>query len=357
MRGVDVAVALVVALESLSCGRCSCATETAASPAATTVTPGQDAGLVGRPLVDGVPPAARSAEGEKLFVMLQRLREGGKTQVPFIAPTDDEERAYRAWVRAAAQESARGGPLPEPPDGFVLSRVADDADLWVLAERSDRRRGAGALALRMGPANGWIVEAPHTFFDTGTLPVAVDALDLGRARALLINTVHRYRARSLGKPGPDNSGDDDGDESQAIVESDVAHAPRSFFLAAHEELVAAMPGATTLQLHGFGSAAGLDLLVIVSAAGTSMDVNPLAARLRHVVGAASVATYPEQVRLLGGTTNVQARASARAGAAFAHVELARSLRDRMAASPELRRRVAEALVASAPAPAPAGNSR
>ncbi len=52
-----------------------------------------------------------------------------------------------------------------------------------------------------------IVEAPHTFFDRGTLPVALAIFEAQRARALILNTSHRYG----GRPNPrDASVDDEG---------------------------------------------------------------------------------------------------------------------------------------------------
>src|SRR5262249_40517025 len=151
-------------------------------------------------------------------------------KVPYVAPSSAEAAAYGAWVRAAVDAAKQGGRAPEPPDGFALEHVGGESTLWVLEERADRRRGAGAGVLRVGEASGFIVEAPHTFFDMGTLPVAVDAFDVGRARALVVNTVHRYRYR----PAEREAETGEGSEAPEVVESDVAHAPVSFFLAAHE---------------------------------------------------------------------------------------------------------------------------
>jgi hypothetical protein len=321
IRGLSVARALVLAALPLSCARCD--------PAA----PGP------KPRATTAAPVMRSGQVTSLSATLEAARHGGKSQIPYVVPRGDEAAAYGAWVRAAAEAAQRGGPPPSAPPGFALGQIAGESALWVLRELPDSRRGAGAITLRVGAASAWVVEAPHTFFDVGTLPVAIDAFDGGRARALLVNTVHRYRARDAGEQEGS-----EGAEAPVVVESDVAHAPISFFLAAHEALVASLPGAVTLQLHGFKDSAAPGALAIVSAAGTPAAITPFAQRMRGVLGEDAIATYPDQVKVLGGTKNVEAQASSRAGAGFIHVEMARTLRDRLGADAPLRLRLGEAML-------------
>jgi hypothetical protein len=274
-----------------------------------------------------------------LAARLEELRRGGRRDIPYRPPEPAEERAYSDWVLAVAR-AATAGEDPSaalPPPGFVLERIHD---MWLLAEVHEQRRGAGAVVLRPGAASPVLVEAPHTFFDVGTLPIALAAFDAGRCRALLINTVHRYASRR----GDVDTGSDDDDGG---VVSDVAHAPSSFFLAAHRVLLGSAPPLRTVQLHGFADdkAPGADL--ILSASGTGGPVDAVATRLREVLGE-GVRRYPQDVRILGGTKNVQAAASREAAAPFLHVEMSRSLRDRLVNDADLRRRVGAALVSPAP---------
>jgi hypothetical protein len=252
-----------------------------------------------------------------LRARLDDLRRGGRDQVEEVPPTREEAAAYRSWVGCALQAAREESPMPEgAPPGFALELLPSVPEVWVLAERAEARRGSGCVVLRVGEANRVVFEAPHTFFDRGTLPIALEAFESQCARGLIINTVHRSRL-------------------------DVAHADLSFFLAAHQALLETGPAMPVVQIHGFVEDAASGATVIVSAAGSIAEVP--AARLRAVVGE-GVRVFPDEIRRLGGTTNVQARASRRAGAPFLHVEIARSLRDRLVADVALARTFAAALM-------------
>lgn len=273
------------------------------------------------------PPPADTVHSEMLFARLKELRSGGRDQVAYREPTEVEVSDYRAWIRAVLGASGDAASAAAPP-GFVLERLPGDTLL--LAEKRENRRGAGAVVIRLsGAAADAVVEAPHTFFDIGTLPIAIAAFERGRARALVINTVHRNSARARADAtaaGADGATDEEDGEPSP---SDMAHAERSFFLAAHEELGAAWPQATTLQFHGFRDEQSADTSVILSAAGTSSGLDGALVSLRRLLGDDAVRSFPQQVRLLGGLTNVEARASARSGRRFVHIEMSRSLRDRL----------------------------
>jgi len=258
-----------------------------------------------------------------LRARLDELRRGGRDHVPYQPPTADEARLYGEWVRRMA-EASRGGALPEEgaPPGFSVEVLPAAPRLWLLVEREGGRRGAGVVVLRRDDASDAMFEAPHTFFDQGTLPIAVVAFESQKARALVINTVHRFRAEHLF--------------------SDVAHAQCSFFLAAHEAMLVTFSGLFCVQLHGFSDDAESGARVILSAAGSVARVP--AASVSAVVGD-GVRVYPDDIRKLGGMTNVQASASRRAGAPFLHVEMDRALRDRLVSDEALAARFAGALVA------------
>lgn len=279
-------------------------------------------------LACGAPLATDKVESEMLVARLQELRTGGRDRVVYREPSDAEADAYRSFIRDVLSARPGDARVPAAPPGFMLERLP--RDLLLVAEKPDSRRGAGAIVFRLaGPASDFVVEAPHTFFDMGTLPIAVAAFERTRGRALLINTVHRNRAREQNDPsdpGTTGSGDD---EETGSSPSDLAHAARSFFLAAHEELAAAWPVAVTLQFHGFRDEIADGASVILSAAGTRSELETPAASLRNVLGADTVRVFPAQSRILGGVTNVEARVSAKLGGRFVHVEMSRSLRDRL----------------------------
>lgn len=316
-------------------------------------------------------PAVDDGAEERLLEAIEPLRHGRRTLL-IDPPGDEEEPAFQAWIAAAARAARDGGVPPAAPAGFQITEVRGER-VWLLAERK-RRRGAGAVLLRVGPAAPLLVEAPHTFFDQGTLPLALSVFAAQRARALLINTAHRYaggprpeggdeEAEGAGGSGGAGGGEGAGGSGGAggtaaqrklvpLPAQDVAHAERSFFLAAHRGLLEAFPGAPTAQIHGFQDRSAPDIAVIVSAVGPGADLAALLAGLREALPDDTVRGYPDEIRKLGGESNLQARASVLAGAPFYHLELSRSLRDRLVEDATLRRRVAAALSPRGAKPAP-----
>ncbi len=239
---------------------------------------------------------------------LNEARRGGDKEgsVGYDVPSREEAERYGAWVLASLD-----APSPEPPSGFVRAAVEGRPDLIALVEDPAQKRGAGAVVLRPRAVRRVIVEAPHIFHDKHTLPIAAHVFEALGARALLINTVHRHRSEG----------------------ADVAHADVSMFLGAHEALTRADPKSVAIQLHGFShsrnpSLKGVD--AIMSAARTSFDLTLVAGRLAPAIHPLVVKRYPEEVDQLGGTTNVEAKASAALGASFVHIEMSDPLRDALA---------------------------
>jgi hypothetical protein len=279
-----------------------------------------------------------------LRTRIDDVRRGGRTQVDYVPPLAEENARYRLWVAevAKAAQMESGGAPDNAPPGFELMSLPPAPEYWILAERQGERRGAGIAVLRRGAARDVIVEAPHTFFDQGTLPISLVVFESQKARALLVNTVHRSRASMQVKS---DGGDDDDDGSRLSPVSDVAHADVSFFASAHEVLLERFSGILTVQVHGFGDDAAPGTTVILSAAGS--DASLPIATTSDVVGD-GVRGFPNDIRKFGGTTNVEAKASRRAGAPFLHVEISRTLRDRLARDEALCRRFASAIVPARP---------
>ena len=260
--------------------------------------------------------------------LLKEARRGGGREVAFVVPGEDEVKRHAALVAALAKR-VMGAQAPAAEvlarevalgNGIEVRAVAGREDLLAIVEAPDRRRGAGAILLRVGAARPVLVEAPHTFYDGGTLPIAIAAFEGLRARALLINTVHRYA--SIGHKAP-------ADEEMGGSDSDVAHAPSSHFLGAHEALLEVDPQLLTVQLHGFKDASAPGVDMVVSASRTKLKIGPVAEVLRTHLAPAVVRAFPDDIDRLGGTTNAQAAVSRRRGAPFLHVEISRALRDRL----------------------------
>lgn len=303
--------------------------------------------------------APSNSEQEALNDLIEPLRSGGRTLIA-EPPDKAEEAAFQAWVAGAALAAQRGQPAPAAaPRGFTL-RAIPGRHIWLLSEDETRRRGSGVIALRVGPARPLLVEAPHTFFDQKTLPVALAVFEAQQARALMINTSHRY-----GGPRPDDAAQSDGDSDDGtddgehaagpapsasaaaalpdpLAFADVAHAERSFFLTAHKALLDSLPGLPTLQLHGFQDKSAPDTGVIASGIGHGARLDRLLGALRAAAPDVSVLGYPKEIAKLGGTSNVQRRWSRQVGAPFYHLEMSRTLRDRLDDEPALLRRFAAA---------------
>jgi hypothetical protein len=239
-----------------------------------------------------------------------------------FAPPDD---ARLARLRALAADIVRGLAPGNPPPGLQeraaalgleLAAARDAAGaVWVLREPETRREGLGLYVFRPG-GTPVCVQAPHTFFDEGTGPIALEVFAALRASCLFANTVHRH-APSLAGEGL----------------GDVAHAERTAFRAVTRGVLDAARWAV-VQLHGFGDreALGRAAAVVSDGARTRPEGAP-AVRLRDALAArlapAPVLLHAADTAVLGGTTNVIGADVRGAGGVFLHVELSAGARRRL----------------------------
>lgn len=282
------------------------------------------------------PPASASGASATHTVSLEaQIRAARDRRVQFQAPDDTQAKDYLSWLHHVAEAAWSDG-LPEqtPPPGFT-GRLAESGSLWMLVEQPARRRGAGVVILRPAATVPVIVEAPHSFFEPETLKLSVQVFQELQARALLVNTAHRG---GLGNRDERVKLALSGDSP-----SDVAHNPNSHFARAHRSLVAMDPSVTTLQLHGFRDDGAKGVEVIVSAARSTARIQPLVSSLKQLLGSSKVKSYPDEIEVLGGTRNEQAKVSRELKSPFVHLELAASLRQRLAKDDALVRAFAQAL--------------
>jgi hypothetical protein len=254
----------------------------------------------------------------------QRLAPLRNARGTYLEPSRAELSAHAHWLELVLSElGQRGYSHAPPPRGFRLESLG--GELWLVAEDPEARRGAGALVLRTGPnVRNLLVEAPHTFFEAGTLPLALSVFENLRARALLINTVHRSAGT---EPPPEDEHERRTLARSRLGTADLAHTEHSFYLTAHAQLVRLFDRAATVQLHGFRDETLPGVGCVVSPAGSLADARRVVEALRPVLGDKPPALYPSDVKRLGGTLNAQARNSVGQRAAFLHLELSRSLRD------------------------------
>jgi hypothetical protein len=288
------------------------------------------------PPMSAAPPSFRNCP-----LALVDAREGGLAPDRYVVPSD-EERAVMRDVLSSLSGAADVSPFARARAaqiGFEIVAVAEIPGTVLVRERVTDKRGGGAYVVRLGAGSRVVVQAPHTFFDEGTLPLACDLFGRTRARALFVETAHRYRSA----PAQAAS------ERDGAHPADVAHAPFSLFQAATEGVLRAsdLDGgrrAIVVQLHGFAPREG-GFAVVVSSGERRRDV-PIVHRAADALGRVvpgAVLRFPDDVDDLGATTNVQGIFVRSAGGEFLHVEIAAPMRRDLVTDADLRARVLGAL--------------
>ncbi len=260
---------------------------------------------------------------------LVAARKGGSAPDRYVIPTSVEQTDMSRLFAQFGIEAMASLRAPAKRLGFELAAVPAQAGVWSLVEAADRKRGGGGYLLREPSTSRLIVQAPHTFFDEGTLPLACELFQRAAAHALFIETAHRYKAAEVGESGK--------------FPADLAHSEDSLFQAATLGLLAQRDGATIVQLHGFGPReSGADVVLSSGATDPTALVDAAWRALSEIVG--KVARFPQESRELGATTNVQGALARSHGVGFLHVEMSAELRQRLLSDAELRARFFQALL-------------
>ncbi len=282
--------------------------------------------------------AMNSVHEEDLSSLLRATRERNR---PYQAPTGDELHLAQVAGRFLFQECQ--GHKSEPAEHLLeqagltlLGTQLGGSPAMVVREAPGLRRGSGIYIVRRGPvARERIVQVPHSFFDKGTLELGVELAQAAAARALFVNTVHRYQG---GRPPLED------EEGRVDAPADLAHQEQTFFQRFTGAALAMLPRPQVLQLHGFADGSVPECpqaLVVVSpgaATAGAGEAAEVAARLAELFGRERVLLYPRDTRRLGAQRNVQGRLIAADGrASFLHLELAHALRTRLLLDGELRR--------------------
>jgi hypothetical protein len=252
-------------------------------------------------------------------------RDGTKAQL-YVEPTDEERKVLGESIARIARNEAAPALASI---GFESVRPSTWSDV-VLVREKGRRRGGGAYVVRQGSTSGLLVEAPHTFFDEGTFPLACELFQRSHARALFINTSHRYKSAPKTADGRHPA--------------DVAHSPTSLFHAATEALVTQQKGLSLVQVHGFATRE-VDARAVASSGekrGGASHVAKVAKSLSEIT-AGKVLRYPEDTKELGAVTNVQGMVVRQGGGKFLHIEMDDEMRRRLLGDATLRARALDAI--------------
>jgi hypothetical protein len=260
---------------------------------------------------------------------LTDARRDGTRPNTYVEPTTEERRILAGAIAAFARGEDAAG---LDAIGFEVVRPATWPDVLVVRERG-RLRGGGAYVLRTSSRAQLVVQAPHTFFDEGTFPLACELFQRAEARALFINTTHRYKSAPKAPDGR--------------FPADVAHSASSFFQAATESLVGQQKDLAVVQLHGFATRE-VDARAVASSGERTPGapwVTRVASSLATIVGG-KVLRYPEDTNELGATTNVQGIVVRRSGGKFLHLEMDEEMRHRLLGDADLRGRALDAIASS-----------
>jgi hypothetical protein len=251
--------------------------------------------------------------------------EDHRSDTRFVPPGPAERLAWSALAADLARVAPSGH---EPADldarasalGFEVVRAPGTV---ALVDRKDTLRGAGLVAVRLGPLDAEVVlQAPHPFFDLGTGRIASASFDEGGIRAVVVATANRAVA-------PD---------------ADPAHAPAGWFQAATDGLARGLSDPLFVQIHGFGEHT-TDACAVVSEGSSRLSPEELQRASRVIasgLGCHAVVTG-DAVPDLAARTNVQSQLLSDR-AAFLHVELAREPRDELVADAAARALLTGALV-------------
>ena len=266
-------------------------------------------------------------------------RRGGSDADRYVVPTAAELATMEtAIARLVSDPAARRE--AEKMLGGMHYEVVDVAALpgVIIVREMDRaQRGGGAFLLRLASTSRLAVQTPHTFFDEGTLPLGCELFGRTSARALFVETAHRYKAAEATEDG----------EHPA----DVAHQSGSLYQAATAGLLDA--GVSTLvQLHGFSLRKPNEIVVLSSGAKIPGDalVDRAHDALAPVLRNGTAARFPADTLDLGATTNVQGTLARSKGARFLHVEMESRLRKDLNLMPDYRGRFLFALGSALEAP-------
>lgn len=270
--------------------------------------------------------------------------------VTFEATTLEEREVFSRVVSALLSEATSAETAGAPPValvrdagsvGFLLEAWKTPRDtFWVLRERPERRRGAGAYIVRTGKASHDFIQTPHAYFDSGTGSLGAQLFACppagARPRLFATNTAHRFR----GRPGEKREDPDH--------PADVAHNPDHLFQLVTDVAARRLANLRVFQLHGFArsSESRRELVAVISDGSRrpSPTIRKLSGRLGALLGT-GVRLFPDETDLLGATQNAQARLlQSYPGTTFVHLELSPEARKSLAAATELGR-LGDALLA------------
>jgi hypothetical protein len=207
--------------------------------------------------------------------------------------------------------------------GFGFYEVATNGEtLWLISEPQGKEFGRGWYLFRTQRQSSTAWEAPHAKNDIHTGVISLRLFLAGQSRAFAASTITRYQA-------------------------DMAHLDDTYFQAFTLAFAEACPKGLVIQLHGFESDNHTNAKAdVIASAGTRSPESWFGDAIEDFRKATSliVLAYPQDIKQLGATTNVQGLALHNVGRCrFLHLEFTKELRDRLTRDQKLRQAILESL--------------
>lgn len=284
-----------------------------------------------------MPEAIPSAQVPDLPALHELLR-SRLSRVEHFQALDPDLFAQYSRVLQSALAGGQDANVVASSPAIKLERVSlqnPRIELMCLSEQGTKGTGLPQVLWRepnTRTKGGWLLQAPHRFFDrrTGEVALALFATqDPRNARVLCLNSKHRY-AQKDGKR-----------KKTAHNPSDVCHNAGHGFQRVTQALMVAMNSSDIVQIHGFGSKrGGRDEALAIVSSGDPKQASPralaLVQSLRKTFGD-KILLFPRDTSLLGATTNVQgqilrtyaSRDLERSQNGFLHIEMSEALRERL----------------------------
>lgn len=216
--------------------------------------------------------------------------------------------------------------------GLHLTEYKINAEsLIIVNESQPPYQGAGLYIIRQN-GNGIMLQAPHGYSDLHTGKLVLKLMQEGRYSAVALNTIPRSYLLN--------------NERQ---HADMAHMWSTYFMSFSDAFASQYPSGHIVQLHGFNSAKRLvtnDVSMILSAGVKSKNhhVQHQAACMRKLI-TSKVRIYPDEINVLGGTTNSIGRNLRKYGfSGFRHYEMNFDLRKKLINKKDLRNKFSNCIV-------------
>ena len=203
--------------------------------------------------------------------------------------------------------------------GFeLIENTLNKRKVIIIQENSDNPRGHGFFVFFTEDYTPSALQIPHGYSDLYTGTIGLRLFAEGRYQAIALNTAHRKKA-------------------------DMAHFHSSYFNAFSHAFARTHRNGRMIQLHGFAQqkrrstkAKSAHLIISAGSHSPTSHVYAISNCSKHWLQQ-GVRIYPEEVKELGGTLNVNGAIMRLQGHdGFIHIEMSKPLRNRLRKTPAQR---------------------